>query len=209
MSDLDLTTLALSWVTTYGAPMVALILLLGAMGVPVPTSLLVIASGAFIRQGFLDLYTTPILGLAGAVVGDTFVYGVGRFARGWITNRFGQMAAWKKAEASFQQRGGIAIYLTRWLLTPIAIPTNLIAGSSAYPLRNFFFFDVTGEITWLLLFGGLGYAFGSQWELISDFITNFSGVILGVLLLGGGLYLLTRYRRQPALKKVQKTGRTP
>lgn len=196
MTDLDLNTLVLSWVTTYGAPMVALILLVGAMGVPVPGTLLVIASGAFVRQNFLDIYSTPTLALAGAVTGDIIVYGVGRFARIWIQKRFGQSAGWKKAQDFFERKGGIAIYLTRWLLTPLAVPVNLIAGSSGYPFWKFLAFDVAGELTWILLYGGLGYAFGSQWELISDFISNFSGLIVGLFILAVGVYLAFHFRKK-------------
>ncbi len=193
--DVDLTELVLSWVTTYGSPMVGGVLLLGALGIPVPGTLLVIASGAFIRQGFLNLYTTPLAGLAGAVTGDIIVYGLGRFASVWIEQRFGQTAGWKKAKDFFQRRGGVAIYLTRWLVTPVAVPVNLIAGSSGYAFPRFLLFDVAGEITWILLYGGLGYAFGSQWELISEVISNFTGLIVGVLLLGLGIYLLFRFRK--------------
>lgn len=200
MTDLDLNQLVLTYVTTYGSPMVAGLLLLGALGIPVPATLLVIASGAFIRQNFLDIYSTPPLALAGAVVGDTIVYAVGRFARTWIEKRFGRSAAWQKAQAFFERRGGMAIYLTRWLLTPLAVPVNLIAGSSGYPLAKFFLFDVSGELTWLVLYGGLGYAFGSQWELISDFISNFTGLIVGVVILGLGVYLVFRFRKKPAVE---------
>ena len=104
MTELDLNELVLTWVAAYGSPMVAGILFLGALGVPVPGTLLVIASGAFIRQNFLDPYTTPLVGLAGAVAGDTIGYGVGRFAHGWIERRFGQTTAWKNARDFFERR---------------------------------------------------------------------------------------------------------
>jgi membrane protein DedA with SNARE-associated domain len=197
-AELDLNALLLTWIITYGSPMIAGILFLGALGIPLPGTLLVIASGAFIRQGVMDIYTTPPLGLGGALVGDIIIYGLGRFARSWIQNRFGQSPAWQKAEAYFQRRGGIAIYLTRWLFTPLAIPTNLIAGSSGYPFWKFLLFDLTGEMTWILLYGGLGYAFGSQWELISEFISDFSGLLVGILVLAIGIYLLFRWRKRPA-----------
>ena len=58
--------------------------------------------------------------------------------------------------------GGLSIYLTRWLLTPLAIPTNLPVGASGYPLRKFLAFDLAGELTWLLVLRGLGYAFSAS-----------------------------------------------
>ena len=104
--------------------MLFLALLLGATGIPLPGTFLVLAAGAFVRQGVLDLYPALGFALIGAVLGDTLSYSMGRFARGFILRRFGHSTAWQKAEMNLQRRGGIAVYLTRWLLTPIAIPTK-------------------------------------------------------------------------------------
>jgi membrane-associated protein len=198
MSTVDLSSLALSWIAAYGSPMVAGILFLGGLGVPVPATLTVIASGAFMRQNLLNSYTTPLLGYLGTVAGDTLLFGIGYLASARIEARFGQTAAWQNGKAFFIRRGGIAIFLTRWLFTAIAFPVTLIAGSSGYRFWKFLAFDLLGELTWIAIYGGLGYVFGSQWELISDFISNFSGFILGGLVLGVGIYLLVRFGRKPA-----------
>jgi membrane protein DedA with SNARE-associated domain len=95
----------------------------------------------------------------------------------------------------YERRGGGAIYLTPWLITAISWPITLIAGSSGYRFRSFLAFDLLGELTWFLVYGGLGYAFGSQWELISDFISNFSIFMLGAVVLGAGVYLLVKFGR--------------
>lgn len=189
---MDISSLALGWVASYGAPMVALILFLGGIGIPLPGTLIVIACGAFIRQNLLDGLTTPIFGYLGTIAGDTILYSLGFFASTWIENRFGSTAAWKSAHSLFDRRGGIAIFLTRWLLTAVAFPITLIAGSSGYKFKKFVLYAFLGELTWVILYGGLGYAFGSQWELISDFISNFSGFILGGIVLAAGIYILFR-----------------
>lgn len=194
LSLAELTEQFLTWFVIYGPPMLGLALFLGATGLPLPGTFFVIAAGAFIRQGVMDITLTPALALACVVLGDVASYGVGRFARVGIQRRFGESPTWQRAESTLQKRGGIAVYLTRWLLTPIAIPTNLVAGSGGYPLGRFVAYDVAGELTWLVLFGGLGYAFGSQWEVISDFISDFSGLLVGIVVLGGGVYLLIRQR---------------
>lgn len=196
MTDINVTDFLLTAIINYGALAFGVTLVIGALGAPVPGSLAVIAVGGFVRQGIIDWPSAVAFGLLGAVLGDSISYGLGRFAGEWIERRFGNSSVWQNAQATFQRRGGLAIYLTRWLLTPIAIPTNLIAGGSRYPFWRFLSYDLAGEATWIILFGGLGYAFGSQWELISQFISDFSGLILGVVIFVGGIYGLFRYRQQ-------------
>lgn len=198
MSLSDLGGEALTYIVTYGAFALGAILFLAALGLPLPSTFLVLASGAFIQQGVLDLYSTPIVALVCVVLGDTCCYGIGRVLRHPIEARFGQSAAWQKAEAYFQRRGALAIYLTRWLVTPLAIPINLVAGSSGYGSQHFVTMAAAGELTWLVVFGTLGYLFGSQWEALSDFISNFSGIFIGLIILGVGIFWLVRWLHRSA-----------
>ena len=191
MSDFLLTQ-----VINYGSPLFALFLFLGALGLPVGASILVIAAGAFSQQGILDLYSTAILGLLGAVLGDAFSFGIGYYAKDWVDARLGRSPTWKSARDAFDSRAGMAIYLTRFLITALAVPTNLIAGGSGIRLRRFMTYDTFGEITWIVLYGGLGYWFGSSWEVVSDFVSNFGGLVLGLVFLAGGIWLATRRSRR-------------
>jgi membrane protein DedA with SNARE-associated domain len=188
----DLNNELLSYIVIYGAFAVGAVLLLAAMGVPLPSTFFVLAVGAFVQQGVLDLASTIAVALVCVVLGDTLSYGMGRLLRRPIVARFGQAPAWLNAEVYFNQRGGLAIYLTRWLLTPIAVPINLIAGTSRYAAVRFISFAWAGELTWLVVYGTLGYLFGSQWEAVSDFITDFSGLLVGLAILGAGVYWLLR-----------------
>jgi LPXTG-motif cell wall-anchored protein len=202
----ELSDSLLSWMIIYGPVVIFLALLLGAKGLPAPGTVVVLAAGAFVRQEVLDLPSALALALLGAVLGDSLSYGMGRFARRPILKRFGSSAAWQKAEANFRRRGGLAVYLTRWLFTPIAVPTNLVAGTAAYPFGRFISFDLAGEMTWLLLFGSLGYAFGSQFEAVGDFISDFSGVLVGLVILAAGVFFVFRRRKaaQPAAVPVER-----
>lgn len=195
MTEFNLTEFFLTGMLTYGPPALGLALLLGALGIPVPGTLFVLAAGAFVRQGVIDMATAAGLGLMGVVLGDSASYGIGRFAKSRVERRFGQSTVWQSARQTFDRRGGLAVYLTRFLLTPLAIPTNLIAGGGGYPFLRFLTYDIAGEFTWIVLYGGLGYLFGAQWELISQFISDFSGLLVGVVALAAGLYLLLRRRQ--------------
>lgn len=196
MSFSDLTDLLLTAVVTYGAVVLALVFLLAALGVPLPSTLFVIAGGAFIQQGVLAPASAIALGLAGVVLGDTLSYGVGRRLRGPVRRRLGQSPAWLRAETTFARQAALAIILTRFLLTPLAVPVNLIAGGSAYPVGRFLLFAASGELVWMFGYGGLGYLFGSQWEYVSDLVSNAGGLLVGLLITGAGVYALAR--RRPA-----------
>ena len=196
MSDFLLTS-----IINYGAPVFAILLFLGALGVPVGASVLVIAAGAFSQQGILNWPLAALLGLLGAVLGDALSFGIGFYAKDWVDHRFGKSSAWKSAKDSFDARAGLAIYLTRFLITALAVPTNLIAGGGGIQFRRFIIYDSLGEFTWIILYGGLGYLFGSQWELVSEFISNFGGLILGLVLLGVGIWLARRRRNIETAKE--------
>jgi len=193
----DITGTLLTALIAYGPLLLALILFVGGMGIPLPGALLLMAGGAFIRQGVLDVYTAIPLALAGVVAGDMMSYAMGRFAGEFMQRRFGHTSTWQGAEATLLKRGGIAVYLTRWLLTPLAVPTNLVTGASRYPVLSFLAYDLAGEITWVTLYAGLGYTFGNSFEYIAELISNFSGLLVGLLVFIGGIYLVVRLWRQP------------
>lgn len=191
MSDFFLTQ-----VINYGAPLIGIILFLGALGFPVGASVVVIAAGAFSQQGILNWASATLIGLVGAVIGDMLSYGIGYYARGWTQKRFGNSPVWTNANQSFQNNAGWAVFLTRWLVTAVAIPTNLIAGESRYKFSHFLLYDISGEFVWILLYGGLGYWFGSEWELVYDFISNFGGLILGLVIFGFGIKQVLSWRER-------------
>ena len=182
----------LTQIINYGTPFFAFMLFLGALGLPVGASVLVIAAGAFVQQGFLNGSTASIFGLIGAVCGDALSFGMGFYARDWVHDRFGNSSTWQNARQTFDSRAGTAVYLTRFLITALAIPTNLIAGGEGMHFQRFITYDILGEITWIVLYGGLGYWFGSQWVLVSDFMSNFGGLLLGITLLIAGIILAIR-----------------
>ncbi len=183
--------------TTYGPLVLGLAMLPGAVGVPVPVGVLLIAAGAFVRQGIIDWQSAFLLAWLGAVASDALSYSTGRWTGRWarsrLTGRYA--AAWHQAEERFRHHGGRAVFATSWLLRGLAIPTNLIAGSSGYSFRHFLAWDAAGKILWILLHAGLGYAFASQWQLVGETISR-HGVWFGLCAtMGTGVYLLLRRLR--------------
>ena len=190
----------LTQIINYGTPILGLIVFIGAMGAPFPGTLIIVAVGAFCRQGFLSWPITGLVAFICVVLGDGVSYSMGYYARESILRRFSASPQWNRAEKSFQNWGGMSIFLTRFLITGIAVPVNLLAGTGRFPFKRFLMYDLAGEAIWVFGYGGLGYLFGTQWEVVSDFISNFGGFVLGLVVLVAGLLLARRLLRPKSSK---------
>jgi membrane protein DedA with SNARE-associated domain len=184
MSDFLLTQ-----IINYGAPILGVIVFIGALGAPFPGTLIVIAAGAFAKQGLLTWHTTGLITLVCVVLGDSLGYAMGYYAREPVLRRFQNSERWIQAESTFNRWGGTSVVLTRFLITGIAVPVNLIAGTSGFGFRRFFVYDLIGETIWVFGYGGLGYLFGTQWEAVSNVLSNISGLTLGLVILAIGVWL--------------------
>ncbi len=191
----DLAGWLLTALINHGALALGMTLFLAALGVPLPASMLVVAAGAFAQQGVLGVSDAAAAALAGAVAGDSGSYGIGRFAGVHIPARVRASPAWARAVALFSRWGLLGIYLTRFLLTPVALPVNLLAGSTRYPWPRYLAGVVAGEATWVALFGGAGYMFAQQWETISELAADAAGLLAGLSLVAAAAYWLWRHRR--------------
>lgn len=185
----------LTQIINYGAPILGIIVFIGALGAPFPGTFIVVAAGAFSRQDLLTWHITGLIALTGVVLGDSLSYAMGYYAREAILSRFQGSAQWSQAESSFRRWGGMSVFLTRFLITGIAVPVNLIAGTSKFSFKQFFLYDLLGETIWIFGYGGLGYLFGTQWEAVSELLGNISGLLLGVVILMGGIVLAIRWSK--------------
>lgn len=188
----SLSDYALAALISYGPLALGLTLLLGGIGIPVPGTVLLLAAGAFAQQGFIQWPWALAAGLAGVVVGDAISYGIGRMGGAWAERRFAGSNAWSSATDQFNRRGGMAVFLTRFLITPLALPVNLIAGISAYAFARFMIFDLLGEMVWMAGYGGIGYVLGTQWQAASQLLSDSTGLVLGIALLVSGVVIGVR-----------------
>lgn len=177
----------LTQVINYGAPLLGIVVFIGGLGVPLPCTLLVIAAGAFARQGILDWQSASIISIVSVIIGDSLSYSFGFYSREKVLSRFSNTPQWLQAEESFQKWGALSIFFSRFLVTAIALPVNLLSGTTRFAFQKFLVFDALGEIVWIYGYGGLGYLFGSQWEAVNEFLSNFGGATLGVVLFTVGI----------------------
>jgi len=155
-------------VPEHGALVLFIATFLSCLALPIPTSLLMLAAGAFIASG--DLAAAPVAGaaLAGAVLGDQFGYGIGRaggtrlWARFSAGPRTGPLAL--RAERALHRRAVPTVFFSRWLFSALGPWVNFAAGATRLGWPRFSGASVLGEATWIGLYLGLGYAFGTRLE---------------------------------------------
>lgn len=188
----------LTGLLNYGTTLLFLVLFFAAVGVPLPATMLVIAAGAFASQGFLSAGGATIAAFVGSVVGDQCSYLLGRFAAKRLPATLRDSPTGVRAALSFARWGGWSVFLSRFLFTPIALPVNLLAGSTRYAWARFSTASVAGEATWIILFGSLGYLFADRWETLSQAVGDGLGLVTGAALVAIGIGLLSvrRFRRR-------------
>jgi membrane-associated protein len=189
---------ALANLIAYGVPMLIFISYIGSLGIPFPITMVIIAAGALSRTGLLDWRLAILACLMGSALADNGEYMLGRIAQPWLKQRFGQKTVWQQAQSMINRQGGWAILLTRFWLTPLAPAVNVIAGSR-YPYVRFLFYDLLGQLVWVLVYGGLGYLFAAQGQRISQAASTFSGLSVALFFLAFGIYsLVWRRKVRPA-----------
>jgi membrane protein DedA with SNARE-associated domain len=183
----------LSGLVTTGGPLLFLTTFLSCLLVPVPSSLLMLAAGAFAAGGELSISVVVLASYSGAVLGDQTGYTMARVARQRIDGILGRKAKAAQMMASARdklvRRGGVTVFLTRWLMSPLGPYVNLTAGAAGFSWLRFSVASAAGELVWVLVYAGLGWAFATNIEMIAEL----SGNITAILAAGFVAYLLGRH----------------
>lgn len=203
-----MTDIFLALVSDWGAPAVAVATFLSCLAVPVPTSLMMLAAGAFVASG--DLALAPVLAAAffGAVLGDQAGFGVGRMAgaavTGWLRANPARAGLLDRSQTTVAARGGQAVFLSRWLFSPLGPYVNLLAGGAAMRWPLFSAMSVAGEAVWVGIYVSLGFIFAdhlaSVASIMADSVGFLSSAVITTLL---GMVLL---RRRRGLAAAQRRG---
>jgi membrane-associated protein len=173
----DLAAILLTWLVEYSYPIVGLTVLVAAIGVPLPTTVLVLAAGAMAADGDPSPYGLIAVIVLAAVVGDALSYAIARVGGGAALDRWGPrmgLTAERIApmERRFERWGGLLVVGTRCVLTGLALPTNLVAGAARYPLPAFLGYALLGEIIWAGGLTGLGWWYGTNWVALLEYLND-------------------------------------
>ncbi len=181
----------------YGYLFIFFGVMLESAGVPLPGETILLASGALVHRGVLDLGDALIFGILGAVVGDQVGYWAGRLGGRPFVLRWGRYVLITperlgRAEGFFERHGGRAVFLARFI-AGLRVFGALVAGTSRMPWGRFALYNALGGTIWATAAVSLGYVLWASISLVEHWVGRASLLLVVVLFLV--LMLRWTYRR--------------
>ncbi len=185
---------ALDWILTLVASVDPVVrTLLAGLGIMLETSILIglivpgdsivlIASTAV--DGPSEYAWLVAVAIIGALAGESIGFLLGRLfgpviRRSWIGRRVGE-ENWQRAETYLGRRGGIAVFISRFLPVLHSL-VPLTVGMSSMRYRTFMTWTIPACIIWAFAYVSVGsFAAGSYREL-SDRLDGASFVFVGII----------------------------
>jgi membrane protein DedA with SNARE-associated domain len=175
----------LSALLVYGYPILALVFLFGAIGLPLPTGLSATIAGSLSALGRMDLLIACLTAITASLLGDLAAYGLGRAGSKRFLERWGRWIGYMPkrqapAEALFERWGGLAVLLTRTLMSHLSSILSLLAGLHRYRIYPFLAFAALGRVIWTFAYMGLGYVLAGNIDAAAEFLKNVTGLLVSL-----------------------------
>jgi membrane protein DedA with SNARE-associated domain len=144
------------YLVVFFSPLVENTLFLGAL---IPGTLLMLLAGLSAHDGLIALGWAYPLGIAGAIIGDTISYGIGRFG----FQRLGpesRLVRWSEETREALLDQGIWLVLSYHFAGYSRMIGPAAAGFMRMPLRRWMLLDYAGVTVWVVCYITLGYVLG-------------------------------------------------
>ena len=136
------------YLAVFGLPFLEAAVLLGFV---VPGEAAVVFGGVVAGRGDLSLTLVLVVAIAGAILGDSVGYVVGRrYGQRIQATRLGRRVGedrWSRAEDFLRRRGPVAVFVGRFTALLRAMVPGA-AGMARMPYRTFLVFNVLGGAVW-------------------------------------------------------------
>ncbi len=153
------------------------------VGLVIPGETAMILGGVLAFSGRASLTVMILSAAAGAVLGDSLGYELGRrFGEPLQRSRLGRRIGaerWKRAEEYVRRRGGQGVFLGRWVGVLRAL-VPFVAGASRMPYRVFLPYNALGGLLWAPTFVTAGYLAGNSYQHVEG-IAGRASLLLGAL----------------------------
>jgi membrane protein DedA with SNARE-associated domain len=186
--------------TTYGLWALFGIVMLESMGLPLPGETALVSAALYGgATGHFQLWEVIAVAFAGAVIGDTAGYWIGRTLGFRLLARYGRHVRiteerLKIGRYLFRRHGGKIVFFGRFVAL-LRVLAALLAGANHMPWPRFLVMNAAGGLAWAASFATAAYVFG-------DRVSRIEGPIaIGLLLLvaagiAAALFTAHRYEQR-------------
>lgn len=162
-------------------------------GLPIPGETVLLFAGFLAFHSKIGLLPAILTAIAGATLGDSLGFCVGRYGGVAFINRFVRRTAWvakryDEAQTVFQRYGQWAVFTARFI-TGLRVFAGILAGVLLMPYRRFLLFNFSGAVAWAVAVGCVGFFFGSSWDRLVKLLGRLDRAVL-VLVGAGALAVL-------------------
>lgn len=174
-----MTDLVLALIPDYGLYIIFGVVCLACLAVPLPASMLVLASGAFSATEDLTLWQVLLVTFIAFVIGDQIAFriasnlGPSILSRWRHKPRFASIIA--RSEALLAQKGQTAVLLSHTILSPTCPYISYLCGMGGMKWQAFSGVAFFGAGIWVSVYVGLGYVFATQIAQVADLLSQFFG----------------------------------
>src|SRR6266571_7117648 len=84
----------LAALSLYGLPVLFGVIAIAAVGVPLPVTLMLVATGSFVELGEMKLWQVILVASAAAIIGDQIGYAIGRWGSHRVADRLRKSKKW-------------------------------------------------------------------------------------------------------------------
>jgi membrane protein DedA with SNARE-associated domain len=154
----------------YGYQAVFVLMVLESACIPIPSEVTMVFGGFLVSRGELDFFWVAMLGTIANVVGSWLAYWVGLRGGRPLLERWGKYIFLRKheldrAEAWFERRGELAVFVSR-LLPVVRTFISLPAGVARMPFGKFTLYTFLGCLPWTFALTWAGVVLGDNWETV-------------------------------------------
>jgi membrane protein DedA with SNARE-associated domain len=190
----------------YGYQLLFAVVLLEAIGIPVPASVALLVSGGAIAVGDMNPVTALFTGIAAMLLGDNLLYTIGRYSGWWLLGFLCRVSlnpdnCIVNSARTFHRRGRIVLLFAKFIpgINTMAPP---LAGSMAMPWPQFFALDACGTLLYIGAWMTIGFLFSDAMESIKGGFHAAGSVAETLVISGVVLWLANRVRIMRNEKKL-------
>ncbi len=179
---------------------VGLVIGIESMGVPLPGETTLIAAALLASQGDLNLVIVIAAAAAGAIIGDSIGYFIGRKAGRGLFERLGRRFKHfsedriVKAEKYFHKYGVWTVFFGRFVAL-LRIFAGPMAGMLRMPYPQFLAANAAGGIAWSTTIGIVAFNIGDNADRIFGQVSVWALVAVAVAVVGAYVIIKLRRRR--------------